>query len=178
MDPELSKMRAERWENMTCDDVWREIERIDKEITERQSRRKELQALRREKLEKEELLIMSASEPSFFTPPSPNSSDDVPTSPSYTPGEDGEERYASGLGSLKANRKRPRTPQGEEGTKRPAVATSSAPEQDRTEPLSIELMDELHTRKRRGDLSPPASPRVWTCESEEVEYEYGHFAPA
>ena len=170
---------TERWESMTSDDVWQQIERIDKEITERQSRRKELQALLREKVEKEELLIMSASEPSFFTPPSPSSWVDVPTSPSFTP-PPGEEMCASGLGSLKANRKRPRTPQGEEGTKRPAVATSSAPEQDYyTEPLSIKVMDELHTRKRRGDLSPPASPRVWTCKSDEGgKYEYGHFAPA
>ena len=117
----------------------------------------------------------------------------VPVSPSFTPGEeeDGKERYASGLGSLKANRrKRPRTPEGGEGTKRPAVAPSSAPyppslrlhpEEDYTEPVSEQVKDTLRLRKLHGALSPHASPMHWTCKSEggeDEDEEYGHFAPA
>jgi hypothetical protein len=43
-----------------------------------------------------------------------------------------------------------------------------------------DVMDELHTRRRRGDLTPTASPfaDMPPCKIEAgCDYEYGHFAP-
>ena len=128
-DPELIRIREERWRNMTGDDVRCQIKRIRNEITELQRRHEELEALLLEKEEKEEQQVMAASEPSFMPL---QSHDSVPTrplpSPSFTLGEeeDGKERYASGLGSLKANRrKRPREG---EGTKRSRPIPAEPPE--------------------------------------------------